>query len=100
MSMRRFGRGAVAAAGWFGTRITAGHAPTGRQPALDRTPPDWLVELDDREGYDELFVTLYCDLDQVLEVRFGGRPATEARPCAGRRRARWARRPACPKSRL
>jgi hypothetical protein len=99
MSMRRFGRGAVAAAGWFGTRIAAEPGPTGRQSALDRKPPDWLVELDDREGCDELFVALHCDLDQVLEARFGGRPATEPRPCAARLRARRARRPACPKSR-
>ena len=47
----------------------ADERPAGR--ADEGRPPDWLTELDQHDGAEELSFTLYSDLGEVVEARTG-----------------------------
>ena len=61
--------GAVA----IGTRLGFREAPI--RSGGDRMPPEWLVELDEFEGQDDVSLA-FCELDELLEARTGV-PAAE-----------------------
>jgi hypothetical protein len=51
--------------------------PGGEEPHPEGMPPEWLSELDDYEGIDDISLALYCELGVMLRARIG-RPAGEA----------------------
>jgi hypothetical protein len=90
---------ARAAAALIGFRVAAGGIGGGANPPADAEPPEWLADLDDHEGLDEIWYALYGPLDYMLEARIApGDPHT----CGHRswRAGHFARRGGCPRTTL